>query len=369
MRRIEPVSKEALDSLGAIWGNFALEGELSRAERLYQGHLHSTYIGVRKIAGSSREVRYIHQRINTTAFERTEWMLENTAKIASFIKSHPENTFPASLSVVETKSGEPYLLGNGEFWRSYEFVEDSISYDICPNVEKAFQLGRATGEFLFLLKDFPVAELQDHSPGFQDTVVRWEQLEHALATADSERREIGEPVVREFASMLEQTSRVSAALSAGSIPQQIVHGDTKINNFLFRENSDEVLCLVDIDLCMKGSVLYDIGDLIRSASAVGREDEPNLEKVGVDNATVLAIVKGFLESRLTLTTRERELLPDAGCTISFNLSTRFLADFLAGDRYFPVLHPQHNLERALAQWKVTKGLFDSRALIVPLVDG
>ena len=38
--------------------------------------------------------------------------------------------------------------------------------------------------------------------------------------------------------------------------------------------------------------------------------------------------------------------------MTLELATRFLADYLDGDRYFKVAYPEHNLVRARAQMKL-----------------
>ena len=348
MRTLTPVDPTELASLGETLSPFSIDGKLQGAKRLYQGHLHATYVG--EWSNPDGVVhRFIHQRINTEAFPETKGMLENTVAVLDFLNSRPDYSFPAKLILVPTKETGFFLERENEYWRSYKYVEGSISHDTCPDIAFAESLGRATGDFLYLLSGLSIEDLADHSPGFQNTEVRWEQLQGALVDAENERREESAELLKEVEQVRSEAVRISQAISSGKLREQVIHGDTKINNFLFSESSSEVLCLVDVDLCMRGSPLVDFGDLVRSACAIGREDEPDLDQVGVDPSLISSVTKGFLESQLELTEEERELLPLAGFTISFNLTIRFLADYLGGDRYFPVTRPHHNLERAKAQ--------------------
>lgn len=47
---------------------------------------------------------------------------------------------------------------------------------------------------------------------------------------------------------------------------------------------------------------------------------------------------------------------DAIRLLAFELGIRFLADHLAGDVYFKVRSPEHNLQRALVQFKLTESI-------------
>ena len=57
-----------------------------------------------------------------------------------------------------------------------------------------------------------------------------------------------------------------------------------------------------------------------------------------------------------LTAEERALLPESGAVLTLEVAVRFLADYLAGDVYFRVKHPEHNLVRARAQLVMARKL-------------
>ena len=56
---------------------------------------------------------------------------------------------------------------------------------------------------------------------------------------------------------------IQKGLNEKSIPLRITHNDTKINNILF-DQSNNALCVIDLDTVMPGSALYDFGDAIRT---------------------------------------------------------------------------------------------------------
>ena len=65
---------------------------------------------------------------------------------------------------------------------------------------------------------------------------------------------------------------------------------------------------------------------------------------------------GYLAACPSLTAKERELLPLGAKIMTLELATRFLADYLDGDRYFKTAYPEHNLVRARAQMKLVEDM-------------
>ncbi len=53
---------------------------------------------------------------------------------------------------------------------------------------------------------------------------------------------------------------------SAKIPLRPTHNDTKITNVLFDERSGEALCVVDLDTVMPGLMLFDVGELVRTAA-------------------------------------------------------------------------------------------------------
>jgi len=101
---------------------------------------------------------------------------------------------------------------------------------------------------------------------------------------------------------------------------------------------------------MPGLALHDFGDLVRSSVSDSDEDERELERVAVRVPFYAALVSGFTEgAKGALSANERSLLVAGALAITYEQALRFLADHLDGDRYYRILRPGHNLERARAQ--------------------
>jgi hypothetical protein len=106
---------------------------------------------------------------------------------------------------------------------------------------------------------------------------------------------------------------------------------------------------------MEGSVLADFGDLARTAACACDEDERDLERVDFDLERFEALARGYLDgAREALSAGERRALPLAGPLLALENAVRFLADHVAGDVYFRIHRPGHNLDRARAQLRLAE---------------
>ena len=147
------------------------------------------------------------------------------------------------------------------------------------------------------------------------------------------------------------------ALRDGTLPERVTHNDTKLNNVLLDDRTQEGVCVIDLDTVMPGSVLYDFGDLVRTSTSPAAEDETDLSKVRMQFPMFEALVRGYLASAGGfLTPKEKSLLPFAGKLITFEIGLRFLTDWLEGDTYFKIKRPTHNLDRTRTQFKLVESI-------------
>lgn len=113
--------------------------------------------------------------------------------------------------------------------------------------------------------------------------------------------------------------------------------------------------LIDLDTVMPGYVCYDIGDAIRNGANTGKEDDPDLDKVGINLELYEGFIKGFLhETKDILTPAEKETLAFGAKLLTYEQAVRFLDDYLNGDKYYKTNSTDHNLIRARAQIKLLK---------------
>ena len=70
-----------------------------------------------------------------------------------------------------------------------------------------------------------------------------------------------------------------------------------------------------------------------------------------------AFADGFLKQTANALTKEEiDTLPLSCFAITVELATRFLADYIAGDPYFLINYPEHNLVRARNQITLAKDM-------------
>jgi Ser/Thr protein kinase RdoA (MazF antagonist) len=169
---------------------------------------------------------------------------------------------------------------------------------------------------------------------------------------------------RQFAHVLEN------AREEGRLKLRPVHGDPKVNNVMIEETTGRAISLVDLDTVKPGLIHYDIGDCLRSGCNPLGEETEDWEAVCFDPEIGAAILEGYLtQVRNFLVAADYEYLFDSIRLLSFELGLRFFTDYLAGNVYFKVRHPQHNLQRALVQFKLTESIEAHEADIRHIIQG
>jgi Ser/Thr protein kinase RdoA (MazF antagonist) len=167
---------------------------------------------------------------------------------------------------------------------------------------------------------------------------------------------VDHPEVRPFLDLLRANEdfalQLQRGMADGRIRRSVIHGDTKLENFLFDARTGQVKALVDLDTIMGHTWLADFGDMVRSLCNVAGEKEARLDRVQVDLDIYRAVVTGFLRSARNVTAAELDLLVESVEVIALELGMRFLTDYLRGDSYFkvgPADPPDLNKIRGLAQ--------------------
>ena len=140
---------------------------------------------------------------------------------------------------------------------------------------------------------------------------------------------------------------------SGELPVRITHNDTKINNVLFDGQTDEAICVIDLDTVMPVLSLYDFGDLVRTTTNSSGEDLSDVNKVEMRMGFFEPLVEGYMKAAGdVLNDAEVSMLAFSGRLISLELGMRFLTDHLNGDEYFRVTREGQNLDRARTQLKL-----------------
>lgn len=342
-----------------IADQFAIEGGYVEGEEVKSGHINSTYLVTYELEGGECR-RYILQRINEKVFKDPLAVMRNVECVTSHINwkvlRRKQNLGGQTLSLYPHKTGRFYGHGEGGgIWRCYNYLEGCRTYDVVGNTRQAFEAGHAFGAFQNLVSDLPPAEIVETIPNFHDTPRRYRALMEAVER-DSCGRVAEVEMELEFVRRNEDVlDRLLRLREEGSLPLRITHNDTKINNVLFDVETDEAVCVIDLDTVMPGLSLYDFGDLVRTATNPAAEDERDLGKVEMSIRVFESLVEGYLDAAgKVLNETEIGQMAFAGRLISLELGMRFLTDHLDGDRYFRVHRENQNLDRARTQLSLAR---------------
>ncbi|MBW8017611.1 MAG: aminoglycoside phosphotransferase family protein [Planctomycetes bacterium] len=360
-------------NLSEIFGNFQVEGTFVEGGAYGSGHINDTFAVTCDLGGEN--VRYVLQRINHNIFKNPGELMDNVVRVTSHIRKKLEaqgldDIDRRVLTVIPAADGGSYYVdAAGNYWRLYIFVEGAKTYDVMENLDQAYQAAKSLGEFQKMLVDLPGPQLFDTIPDFHNGQKRYAAFEEALQADVCGRAKDAAGEI-EF---LQEHSWVFDVfpnlISSGEIPMRITHNDTKINNVMIDDETNEGICVIDLDTVMGGLALYDFGDIMRTTLSPTEEDETDLSKVGMKMERFEAILRGYLTAAGEfLNPAEVKHLVFSGKMITLMIGTRFLTDHLAGDTYFKVHRENHNLDRCRTQFKLVESITENEDEMRKLVE-
>ena len=352
---------------------FQIYGQILHAEPCKIGHINETYTATYDQGGT--KVRYIHQKINQSVFKHPDEVMENLVRVTTHIRQRLAERGERELTrkvlcVIPARDGKPYYLSpQGDFWRSFVFVENTRTYEAVETPSQAYQAGKAFGNFQCLLSDLKGPRLHETIPDFHHARKRFDALAKAVENDHCNRAAAAKSEIQ-FALQNEKLVDVLLkAQASGKIPERISHNDTKFNNVMLDTDTGDHICVVDLDTVMPGLVLYDFGDMVRTTTSPTLEDEKDLSKVQMRMPMFEALARGYVEATQPfLTKAERSHLTFAGKLITFVIGMRFLTDFLQGDTYFRVHRAEHNLDRCRTQFRLVDSIAKQERKMQQYVD-
>lgn len=335
-----------------IYSQFHLEGRVISCTRINSGHINRTYLLV-----TAHPHLYILQWLNGNVFKNLTGLMNNVIAVTDYLNARSDDP-RSSLTLVPTLTGEPYLItAEGDCWRVYEYILDSVCLEAAESPEDLRQSGVAFGMFQNQLADFPAATLTETIPHFHDTPDRFRLLRKAVLADTACRLESVRELVNRYLAHEGEADALHALLRAGEIPLRVTHNDTKLTNVMLDEATREPLCVIDLDTVMPGLAAHDYGDAIRFGASTAAEDETDLNKVEMSLEMYKAFTEGFLSAcGDRLNQKEIETLPMGAKLMTLECGVRFLTDYLNGDVYFATSRPEQNLDRARTQLKLVEDM-------------
>jgi Ser/Thr protein kinase RdoA (MazF antagonist) len=358
--------------LKEIAGQFAVEGEFAGGSPFGSGHINDTYQLHFHQRDSRR--RYVLQRINTAIFKRPDQLMENILRITAHQRGKLEESGAAQigrrvLQFYPARSGKNYHIDEGGgCWRLCQLVEGSHTCDIIESEDQAYLTAAAFARFQEILVDLPGSRLHETIPNFHNTASRFADFSRAVEENRAGRAAACAAEVGFALQRRDLAHSVVDLMARGRIPERVTHNDTKLNNILLDDETEEALCVIDLDTVMPGSALYDFGDMVRSASCTAAEDEADLSRVRIDLTMFAALARGYLSvAGDFLNQAEIDHLVLSGKLITFEQGIRFLGDYLNGDTYYKINYPEHNLVRAKNQFALVASIEAHEAEMTALV--
>jgi len=353
-----------LDVLKAIADRFQIRGVITSITPLGEGNVNDTYQVTCQEQVLQEDIlkRYVMQRINTAVFPRPELVMANIDVLANHLASRPFNEDWVTPTAIPIRiKNQNWLEQDGQVWRMLTFVENAQTLQTIGSSQEAHQVGRALGIFHNLLSGIPANALADTLPGFHITPGYFQSFQDVLAGV---KDTLPSPISPELDACLgfvhQRAGRVDvleAALARGELQIRPIHGDPKVNNVMLCSTTGRAMAMIDLDTIKPGLVHYDIGDCCRSGCNRQGEETEDLDAVMFDLDLCEALLEGYLlAAKETLNANDFNYIYEAIHLITFELGLRFLTDHLAGNIYFKVNRPGHNLQRAQVQFKLVESI-------------
>ncbi len=317
------------------------------------GHINDTYA----VTNKEGVEKWVLQRINHHVFPKIDTLQHNVRVISETMRKRLEADQDPDIErkylnflPLRSNPEQNYYFDGENYWRVCKFIPDGMNLSEV-SAESARYAGEAFGQFEEMLSGIPEGVLGETIENFHSMPFRLQQLAEAVEADAVGRVSKVQDLLDEIEKRREDMLIQEKLYAEGKLPKRTIHCDTKVDNILF-DKSGKVLCVVDWDTSMPGFILSDVGDFIRTGVNLAPEDEADLSKIGVNMEIYKAFVEGYLSTAgKFLTDVERSLIAYGGRLMTYMQTVRFLADYINGDTYFKVHHPEHNLQRTKAQFR------------------
>lgn len=291
------------EDLAELAAQFHL-GKLLNAERLDNGLINTSY----KV--ESERGLFVLQRLSSLWDER---VIDDYCAVQRYLRTH--GLFVPVL--LQTRTGQFHVKNSEGLWRAFEYVPHE--HVETPTPALAYEAGTLLGRFHALMSRSsfsPTFTL----PGFHDTPSLLTKLNTTMHAPH---------YAKKAAAVRQEYALIANIIEHHYLPADtqrvVIHGDPKLNNFLFR--NEQAIALLDLDTMMLGSPLLDIGDALRSWC---RRKPATSEFMP---AIFDAALKGYrAQSCFEISQREAK---HAMGLLTLELAARYLLDYFE-ESYFPL---------------------------------
>ena len=362
------------DNLITIAKQFKPKSQIFNIQQHGSGNINSTFL-----VTIHNQQPFILQKLNTSIFCQPKLVMDNICILSDYVQeklrhySLPANRRWLFPQVLLTENQQNYWLAEDDsFWRAISFIDNSKSFDTIQDLNHGREIGYGLGMFHSLFNDLAVEKLADTLEGFHITPGYLRHYEKIIDNCKIDQLRHCPEInyCLKFISDRPQLPHIlETAKQAAKLKLRIIHGDPKINNLMIDCSTQQAVAMIDLDTVKPGLIHYDIGDCLRSGCNPLGEETDKWQEVTFEPELAQAILQGYLKvAQDFLTENDYEFVYDSIRLLAFELGLRFFTDYLQHNVYFNVDYPEHNLARALVQFKLTESIERQATTIQNLVN-
>ena len=350
---------------------FAPQSHISKVESFGKGLINNSWV---IHCNQSTPGKIFLQQMNNHVFSNPEHIINNLQvlhkHIATLPLPQPDSRTLQFPKLIKTHQGASFHVDNdGKYWRAFQFIENTQTLNSVQTLQQAREIGYVVGRFHALLSNVEPNQLQTTLPNFHETPNYLQQFEVTFQKSKhSHHSNEIQQCLAYIKRFRDSVFTLEQAKQNNQIPIRLIHGDPKRDNILFDHNAQFAISLVDLDTMQPGLIHYDIGDCLRSCCGIIDDNDPQQSRMFFDLDIFEAILESYLEqAHKIITPNEYNWFYDAIMLIPFELGLRFLTDYLNGNIYFKIDHPQQNLLKALQQFNLVNDIESKKMRIQSVI--
>lgn len=350
-----------INTMAKVLHSYNFANEITSIQKYGYGRINKTWL-VETASG-----KFILQKINSELFNNIPKLMNNIIIITEHLKTKNQNTSRSVLNIINNKHNKPFTKIDCEYFRVYEYIDNSICYQTSKNYDTIKKLGFAFGDFQKNLSDFDQSKLYTTIPNFHNTSKRYNDFINVLNKQSKSAILKNKALILKFIDKKKYSSLIQNLIERNEIPKRVTHNDTKLNNVIFDYDSKTPLAILDLDTVMPGTLLHDFGDAIRYCCNEASEEETELSKIKFDIDLYKSFCEGYICSMTDLTQTEINHLAISPLVMAYELGLRFLTDYLNGNKYFAIDYECQNFKRAQNQMKLLEDMENKYMLMQKIV--
>ncbi len=350
------------DKLNLIIQNFFIGTKVLQINLVNKGHINMTYIVEHLYRG--KKYKFILQRLSKI-FESHEIVNMNHKLLTDHFNKKLKNNYFTIYkkrwvlpNLIICESNQTFVFQFESYsWRAMEYIDDTFSLDLLEDEKMSYQTGLGLSKFHIAFSDMQPSSISTTIKNFHNTRYYLDKYIIALkyfnfSKIDKKVNQRLNNIIYNISNHINYIEYLLTSLKKQSIERKIIHGDPKLSNFLFDKKYKFVVSLVDLDTISSGYLLTDIADCIRSICNLSGEEPENIDNVSFDINCFNYFLRGYFSINNHRKHSSFRFVLEFIYVIIFELTIRFLTDFLQSNRYFKIEYETHNLYRAEVQFRL-----------------